>query len=601
MSETDSRAVVPKNSLLKYLDQRLCARGLACAIIIGSCAVITEPVQAQIQIKSMVSEVFEGSPFLVQAGIMPALDKGKINNIHFADSDGLRRFYEGREFEPIWVNIGRGQTRKVSSALEAFEKSWTHGLNPENYHVYEISQLLERDDDEALFMLELLTSDASVRYVRDLSSMRVASNMVSRTIRNMQTRPITEDVLAYIEDNSNAGRALSAFEPKGNLYSLLQTELVELVESEAEPYEPLLPIRAQGVIRPGDSHRAISAIRQRLNADVQSATANYYDNDLVQTVMHFQQQNGLADDGVIGPRTLEVMNITREQKIERVIANLERLRWVAREKPDRYILVNIPSATLWAIEDGRVVLDMPVILGKKKRATESFVTEIKGIRFNPNWTIPPTIKKEDFLPNLVEDPYYATNRGIEFVHGYGENAMTIDPGMIDWATIEWEDFKQIRMIQNPGRSNPLGQMRVLMPNPYNIYLHDTNKPEYFQKDNRFISSGCVRVAKPMQLTHFIMEGRQDWSDEQLKNILDSQKLTEVSVGEELPVFILYQTVWLGDDRKIVYGPDVYGKDRSLVRHMKEKNLFYVPAHNEKKDKIVENSSSQGVARISVNP
>ena len=482
------------------------------------------------------------------------------------------------------------------------EASWTHGLNPLQYHVPEMRALLEQGDKESLYALELLVSDAVVRYVRDLSAMRVDKSMVSSTIRRKQTQPITEDLLSYLADSSSPERALTGFEPKGNLYSLLQAELVELVESEAEPYEPLLPIRLSGVLRPGDSHNAVGKIRERLQIAVpQGGGKNYYDDGLVQAVMEFQLKNGLADDGVIGPRTMDVLNITRQQKIERVIANLERLRWVAREKPERYILVNIPSATLWAIEDGRAVLDMPVILGRQKRQTEIFITEIEGIRFNPNWTIPPTIKKEDFLPNLVEDPYYATNRGIEFVHGYGANAQTIDPGTIDWATIGWDEFKQIRMVQNPGRSNPLGQMRVLMPNSYNIYLHDTNKREYFQKDDRFISSGCIRVSKPMQLAHFIMEGKPDWSDGKLQTILDSQRLTEVSVAQKLPVFILYQTVWLGDDRKIVYGADVYGKDRQLINHMKSKDLFYIPKFHQQKDEIVYNNVKEGVARVSVNP
>ncbi len=557
---------------------------------------------AQNNANPILSGIFEGSPFLVQAGINPALDNGRVMDVRFADPDGMRAYYRENGYEPIWVKMRGLYTRKAKAALEVLEDAWTHGLNPTQYHVVQIRDLLERDNKDALFALELLVSDGVIRYVRDLSAMRVDSSLVSATIRRKQTQPVSEDVLAYVAETSSPDRALSAFEPKGNLYSVLQTELVELVKSEAEPYEPLLPIRLSGVLRPGDSHAAVGKVRERLGVSKpQGESPNYYDDQLAQKVIDFQRRNGLADDGVIGPRTLDVLNISRKDKIERVIANLERLRWVAREKPERYILVNIPSATLWAIDNGRSALEMPVILGRTKRQTEIFITEIEGIRFNPNWTVPPTIKKEDFLPNLVDDPYYATNRGIEFVQGYGANTQTIDPGTIDWATIGWDEFKQIRMVQNPGRSNPLGQMRVLMPNSYNIYLHDTNKREYFQKDDRYISSGCIRVSKPMQLANFIMDGKPEWSESKLQNILDSQRLTEVFVDNKLPVFILYQTVWLGDDRKIVYGPDVYGKDRQLISHMKNKGLFYIPAFSEKNDEIVYNNSKEGVARVTANP
>lgn len=527
---------------------------------------------------SMISEALENRPFLVQMGITQTLERGRVGTARIEDKDGLKAFYEANNFEPIWVEIRKKRTYRSESMLEVFKNSWTHGLNPRHYHVVEISRLLDADlKDETLFQLEMLTSDAAVRYVRDLSAMRVDKGMVSRTIRKLQSFPVTEDILDYLSKKSSPKQAVNAFEPRGNLYAMLQAELIELVHGDLKPYEPYLPIRISGALRPGDRHKAVRAIRKRLDTpSYDEVGSTLYDDDLAQAVMKFQQKNGLEADGVIGKQTLRTMNMDRQTKIERVIVNLERLRWIARERPDRYILVNIPSATLWAIEDGRSQFEMPVILGRKKRATNSFISEITGIRFNPNWTIPPTIKKEDFWPNLIEDPYYATNRGIEFVQGYGTNAQTLDPGMIDWVSIEWEDFKNIRMVQNPGKGNPLGQVRVLMPNPYNIYLHDTNKPQYFQKDDRYLSSGCVRVHDPIKLSHFIMDGRDGWGNQVLDTILESHELKELYVEEKLPVFILYQTVWLGEDSKIVYGHDIYSEDRRLVKHMKNKGLYYIP-------------------------
>ena len=548
-----------------------------------------------------VSALFDGGAKLDHVSFTPALEQGKIDNVRFEDADGLRRFYESNHYDPIWVSTRGRKTRRSEAVFESLSRAWTHGLNPYNYHLREIAALLDAEDEDDLYALELLTSDAVVRYVRDLSAMRVDDRrLVSSTIRDMQRYPISEDVLTFLKDDNSPGRALSSFEPQGHLYSILQAELIELVNGKVEPYEEHLPIKFSGLLRPGDSHAAIPVIRQRLGV-TENEGSKTYDDYLGQAVMTYQRANGLGDDGVIGPQTLELLNITRQDKIDRVVANLERLRWVAQKKPERYILVNIPSATLWGIERGHTALEMPVIMGTRGRATRSFVTEIQGIRFNPNWTIPPTIKKEDFLPNLVEDPYYATNRGVEMVVGYGDDQITIDPGSVDWANITWDEFKQIRMVQDPGATNPLGQMRVLMPNPYNIYLHDTNKPEYFEKENRFLSSGCVRVSRPMELAHFIMQGRDDWSDQKLLSILGSGRLTEVKTPAPLPVYIVYQTVWLGDDSRVVYGPDVYGWDRKLSGYMKNNDLFFTPERNAELDKIVLNSVHQGLAGATVTP
>ena len=587
----------------KYIQHRFLFLPVSAGVLAFSSMVLfSSETQAQPDVIPIVSAPVEASPLMEQIGIMPALETGRVMSVKFVDPNGLKAFYTERDFKPLWLRGRGGRSDKLEQVLDVLGDAWRHGMNPEDYHQNEIISLLAAEDDESLFALELITSDAVVRYIRDLSAMRVAPKLASISIRDMQMHLLTEDVLGYLSGKSNVRSALHAFEPKGNLYTQMQEELNDLLHSSPKPYEDILPIRMNGLLKPGMSAKSVSAIRVRLGVNAPSAEqVGYYDDTLARAVIRFQKKNGLQADGVIGPKTLEILNITRQQKIEQLIANLERLRWVARDKPERYILVNIPSAQLWAIENGRVVLDMPVILGRKKRATESFVTEIKGIRFNPNWTIPPTIKKEDFLPNLVEDPYYATNRGVEFVQGYGENAMTLDPGTIDWSMITWEEFKQIRMIQAPGQGNPLGQIRVLMPNRYNIYLHDTSTPQDFQKGNRFISSGCVRVSDPEALTNFIMGANDSWSGQLFSEVIGHGRTEEKFIEESLPVFILYQTVWLNEDGDIVYGPDVYDRDRDLINYMKQNKLFALPTVKKTKDQIVYNSPREGVAPSRFNP
>src|SRR5690606_26433776 len=141
-----------------------------------------------------------------------------------------------------------------------------------------------------------------------------------------------------------------------------------------------------------------------------------------------------------------------------IIANMERLRWLDQSRPERYVLVNIPSASLWAVDNGKVELEMPVIVGKEARPTYSFKTEISGVRFNPNWTVPPTIQKDDFLPMLLEDPMALTKRGIIIKYQGRE----VDPSKVDWSKVNRENIMNVRMVQAPGDDNPLGKVRVIM-------------------------------------------------------------------------------------------------------------------------------------------
>src|SRR5690606_4328789 len=133
-------------------------------------------------------------------------------------------------------------------------------------------------------------------------------------------------------------------------------------------------------------------------------------------------------DGGIGPATQKILNLSRLDKINQLVANLERQRWMDRVKPEKYVMVNIPSATLWAVEKGSAALQMKVIVGKETRPTNSFKTTITGVRFNPTWTVPPTIKREDYLPKLAEDPEYLSKRGIEIKY----EGRTVDPLSVDW-------------------------------------------------------------------------------------------------------------------------------------------------------------------------
>ncbi len=522
----------------------------------------------------------ESASLLTETGIAGALKKGRIPGLRFFDAPGMRAFYEARNYEPLWL---RGSTRiksDVDDVIKLMEKSWKHGLNPENYHISKLWELYKADPKMTRFELELAMSDAAIRYGRDLTGMRIDPGRIAQKSKYWQQPMLGVDILNYVAETRNGARALRRLAPQGELYEELQDELVNLLTAPEEEVQKVRLFR--GALRPGNSHRAVRDVRLRLGLDpAQAVNGEYvYDEPLLEAVLAFQRRHGLHPDGIIGPQTAQIMNMTRQDKIYQILANLERMRWVEQEKPEKYVLVNVPSARLWAVERGRTKLDMPVIVGTKDRETIAFRTEITGIRFNPNWTVPRTIKREDYLPRLQEDPHYLTKRGIEMIEGRGREAQTIDPETIDWQEISFEEMDGIRMVQAPGRANPLGRVRILMANPYNIYLHDTNNKKLFSRVNRTLSSGCIRVAEPEKLAMFLMDGKQSWNEESMQAVFDRGRMRDIATPEPVPVYILYQTVWLDERGRLIFGADVYGRDKKLIQALKARNSIHIPKADE---------------------
>ncbi len=518
--------------------------------------------------------------FSIPEAMEQAFETGKIGDIKLVDPKALKDFYAANEYRIFWqqgsfLSLGESKSQQL---IRALEDSWQHGLNPNHYHLASIQSLKASNDETDRLKLDLILTDALVKYGRDISGMRVAPRAIGQRAKYWRAPLSATDILSFAQENTDVGAVIKGLEPSGELYKALQKELVVLYKTNPEASE-FRAISVDGLLRPGASNKAVLSVRERLGYDTNKAPqgAYFYDDQLAAAVMAFQKGQGVKPDGIIGPQTVKLMNITRDDRIHQILVNLERLRWVEPNKPERYVMVNVPSATLWAVDGNKVALEMPVVVGRPKRPTNIFSTKITGIRFNPRWTVPPTIKRDDYLPKLREDPYYLTDRGIELVD---QDNMTVDPGLINWEEKTWAEVNQMRMVQGSGRANPLGLVRVIMENPFNIYLHDTPTKSYFKRSNRALSSGCVRMMHPQDFADFVLAPNDNWSKERKEQILAAGKERNIWAHKPLPVYILYQTVWLGDAGQIVYGQDIYGHDYKLLKELKKMDALPVSQQGE---------------------
>ncbi len=536
------------------------------------------PSTGQYMDQAQVEQETKKASFLMKASLGNALSAGRIGKTRFHDSKAMQVYYDTRESQPFWM----GDRRSYSHAekfLDVLEASWTHGLNPYNYHIEKIRGHIENPNMMKKAELELLLTDAFIRYARDLSGIRVNPESIKLDPDDWRAPMESYDILGFLSDRNRFDKALKAVEPKSATYKKLQKELIRLSQEDVQGYEQHLPIVFGGLMKPGWGHKVIPKLRARMGLPQPERQKGKYDDTLAAAVMKFQRKNDLEPDGIIGDKTLQLLNRTKNDKMLQLIANMERLRWVEEEKPDRFIVVNIPSATLWALDHGKVKLEMPVIVGSPWRRTRVFKTEVRGVRLNPKWTIPPTVKKFDILPKVQEDPNYLSDKGIELFRGYGRNAITLDPASIDWNNVSTKELHGIRMVQTPGEHNPLGRVRILMPNDYNMYLHDTNHPEYFDKPERAVSSGCIRMKYPEKVASFVMSREQGWNRDYMDEIFETKKEKDHKVAERMPVYVLYYTAWVGDKGQVVYGTDVYNYDSKLIDLLANIDGFHIPVHN----------------------
>lgn len=497
------------------------------------------------------------------------------------NGQAVNAFYASRNGKPYWTR-SRSDLRKSEQVLKLLQDSWTHGLNPETYHASKIAALLQKPTGKNVQTLELLLSDAVAQYGRDMTGMRVNPANIGQQAKFWRQPISGERALFFVTEASNPAAAMEKFVPTDALYAKLRQELVRLARQQADGGQDEV-IRLSGpALKPGARDAAVPALRQFFGLPASGDQATLYDDEMAERVAAFQRQHNLKGDSVIGAKTLSLINRSPRDKMEQIVANLERLRWMQQNRPGRYVLVNIPSQTLWAVDGGKIALEMPVVVGKPERATEAFTTEITGVRFNPRWHVPQTIKEKDFLPDLRQDPYALEKKGIRIFRNMAEGKVEIDPASVDWAGISANEMKSFQMVQDSGDKNALGRVRVLMPNEFDIYLHDTNHRESFSEDERMMSSGCIRLFEPEKMADYILNNNPGWSQAKTDEAIAAGKEVNIPADQKIPVYIVYLTSWVDTGGKLVFGPDPYNQDKRLIDVLKANNAFALPGSNGQK-------------------
>jgi len=326
-------------------------------------------------------------------------------------------------------------------------------------------------------------------------------------------------------------------------------------------------------LKKGDRGERVEALRNSLAAMgdfVPSAEGDhsFFDGGLEDSLKAFQRRHGLEPDGVVGTQTAATLNVSAEKRSTQIRANLERWRWITPDLGERYILINVADFRVSVIEAGREVLSMAAIVGRPYRRTPDFSGRLAYLGLNPAWTVPPKLAREDILPKVKEDPSYLEEKGIRVFESWAAGAREVDPWDVDWAKVD-PDRMAYKFRQDPGPLNALGRIKFMFPNKFDVYLHDTPDRGLFSRAVRDFSSGCIRVAKPIELAEYILRGRPEWDKEKILAAMADRETRVIRLQDSLGVHLLYWTAWLADDAKMNFREDIYLRDAAIYRALEQ--------------------------------
>lgn len=488
-------------------------------------------------------------------------------------SQEVADFYRARGNRPVWQ--GTSGLRIAAHALvEHLRSAAEHGLCGEDYLLEPLERrmayradLLRRAERLApaeAALLDVLLTQAFFGYGTHLVEGRVDPALAHVDWRARRRKLDLAKLLAPAVEGDSLGRLLADLAPPHEGYRTLMAALASHRELAARGGWPSVP--GGESLRPGAIDPRLPEIRARLLVTGELATPvdferNAYGTTTLQAVRRFQVRHGLEADGVIGKRTVAAMNVPVEARIRQIELNLERWRWLARDLGKRHVRINIADYSLEVVENGKVVLAMPVIVGTPYRRTPVFTAQMTYLEFAPYWTVPATILREDKLPAIRKAPDYLKKNHFRVIRSSGRAMTDEELAGIDWHRVTAERFPgELRM--DPGPWNPLGRVKFMFPNQFNVYLHDTNEPALFDRSRRTFSSGCIRIERPVELARYLLLDLPGWSEERLQEALAKTKPMQVGI-DPVPTHLQYWTAWVAEDGSTQFRTDLYYRDLDL--------------------------------------
>lgn len=478
----------------------------------------------------------------------------KDENIPDKRAENIRAFYNSRNFQYAWFDKD-GLTEQAREFWN-LHRNYVDLQQDSSLHdqwLHRQMQQLTNDNDDinlndpSILRTELELTDHFFRYAQSAFTGSIDPKELGWYIPRKKI-----DAVELLDSLIQAkGRKLDDWAPVNPQYNRMKKELLHYYDIEKAGGWPIIDAREKKVYHKGDSAFVLSQVKARLEitGDLQgNDRSRIFTQKFEDALKHFQQRMGLAADGVLGPNTFKALNVPVQDRIEKIMINMERMRWLPQQPSGNYVLVNIPEFVLRVFENNRPVKTMKVIVGKQGHNTQIFSDKIQYVVFSPYWNVPRSIVRHEILPAMKSNPDYLAAHNMEIVKY--QNGLPV-----------------IR--QRPGPNNALGQVKFIFPNSFNIYLHDTPAQSLFDKNRRTYSHGCIRIEDPLWMAEWLLKDQQEWTEEKIINAMNSGSEKWVKLKHQVPVLITYFTVWVDQEGNVNFRKDIYGHDQKLAAKLFE--------------------------------
>lgn len=540
-----------------------------------------------------------------------------ITNLEYFDT--LKYFYSERDFQPMFIKSFNDKYF-ADSMLTIIKMAERHGLSPNRYNYNLIKNEYESIYDSTiannsvryihLANVELLLADAVLKYSYHLrygviNPVKIFPDSYFIPVVDSTKREIFEPLR-----QENVLHYLNEIQPKNERYKRLQKALPFFADLANLPWKKIYPLNRK--LKTGERTAQLKPIIERLallrfvdTSKIVQKSFDLFDSTIVKAVAKFQKANGLINDGTIGSATIEKLNRTPEEYVEKIKLSLERFRWTTYTDSSRYLTVNIPDFYLRIMENKQEKFNIKICTGRKRPAnyetrlkiyektknwrnkpddweTPQLYGRVTYLILNPTWTVPTSIIREEIYRKSINDSMYLRKENFKVLLRGKE---------VNLADVHLRKFAPNKIpyifVQGPGAGNALGRIKFMFANKFDIYLHDTPTRAPFSSANRAVSHGCVRVEKPLLLADYTLKENSKWDPDfvrieiglaptdktkvaefrekrgELRANFSLGKTTKVNLDHSIPLFIDYFTAWVAEDGTPNFRDDVYGKDQML--------------------------------------
>lgn len=477
--------------------------------------------------------------------------------------DSVKAFYNNRDNELAW-----GNPKFRNSLIDTLKQAEAQGLFYNDYHGRELEKMLSNLSDldhQELIKLDYLLTDAFFKFGNHLLNGKIDPKKLPKTWDIAKNKKNQVKLLNQAVNKTNLEIALSQLRPTHPIYQKLVAASKEYqkLKNDLSGFEE---IEKGKLIKPGMQDQRLLKIQSRLKAleylRPGDTLSNSYSENVQEAIKQFQLENGLMVDGIIGNKSIGVLNQGFDKRAEQILVNLERWRWFPRDLGSHYILINIANFQLQVVEGDQTISTHKIIVGRESRKTPIFSDEIEFLDFNPSWYIPPTIKNKDVIPGARRNPSYLVNKNIDVYNNLGKK---LNPFKIDWSS---GAVRSYQYKQDPGPTNPLGKVKISFPNRYIVYLHDTPSKSLFEGNSRAHSSGCIRVENAVDLAKYLLSDQKEFTSEEIDKIIEKGTTRRIYINQKVKVHIFYWTAWR-ENGKTRFTDDIYNYDEATYKALKK--------------------------------